>query len=50
MRYLDLYKLGDFDDEKGVFENDQKLLLDLGATIAGFEAQLKEKAEPVKEA
>lgn len=50
LRYLDLYKLGEFDDVKGVFVNSQHLLLDLGSTIAGLEAQFKEKAQPVKEA
>lgn len=50
LRYIDLYCLGQFDDEKGSFTNDKQLLLDLGSTIAGLEMQLQEKAEPNKEA
>ena len=39
LRYIDLYCLGTFDDEKGEFTNDKQLLLDLGNVIAGFDAQ-----------
>lgn len=39
LRYIDLYKLGTFDDEKGVFENAKELLLDLGNVLASYDAQ-----------
>ena len=41
LRYIDLYCLGTFDDETGEFVNDKKLVLDLGVTIASYEAQLE---------
>lgn len=39
LRYLSFYKLGVFDDEKGSFEADKKLLLDLDSVIAQYEAK-----------
>lgn len=48
LRYIDLYCLGTFDDEKGVFENKKELLLDLGNLISGFDAQ-KAQEEAAKE-
>lgn len=50
LKYIDLYCLGTFDDEKGVFVNDKKLILDLGNVIAGLEAQRAAEQEPKKEA
>lgn len=41
LRYIDLYCLGTFDDENGIFKNKKELLLDLGSVIAGFEVQEK---------
>lgn len=42
LKHLDLYVLGSFNDETGIFTNDKHLVLSLGDLIAQFEA-LKEK-------
>lgn len=39
LKYLDLYLLGQFNDETGEFTNGKQLLLDFGSAIAGMEAQ-----------
>ena len=52
LKYLQLYKLGTFDDEKGEFVADKVMLLDFDNVIASYEAkQVKEvQADVGKEA